>query len=202
MIMNKKVKFSLIAFTPLIAILIAIIVFILLNIFNLFLFALLIIVIFPYCLAYYSEYSLKGDYERDELSAYELNLIQENQNILKTIEVIIISFSLLFGLFTAIQFDLQIAGVSNSMLSLFSPPIGIDFFMATFVFIQVQVLGKDAYLTDAEIENLTIGIQKTDKIRNLISKLRLANFTRKGCYYSLFIQICLIYPTVSFNFSF
>jgi len=201
MSMNKKAKFALIAFTPLIAFLIALIVNILFNIFDLFLFAVLSIILLPYCIAYYSEYSLKGDYERDDLSAYELNLIQENQNILKTIEVIIISFSLLFGLFTAIDFDLQIAGVSNPMLSLFSPPIGIDFFMSTFVFIQVQVLGKDAYLTDAEIENLTLGIQKTDKIRNLIAKLRLANFTRKGCYYSLFIQICLIYPTISFSFS-
>ncbi|MHA2287321.1 MAG: hypothetical protein ACXABG_00915 [Promethearchaeota archaeon] len=200
--MSKKVKFALIAFTPLLAILIATIVFLLLNIFDLFLFALLTIIFLPYCIAYYSEYSLKGDYERDELSAYELNLIQENKNIIKTIEVIIISFSLLFGLFTAIEFDLQIAGASSSMFSLLGPPIGVDFFMSTFVFIQVQVLGKDAYLTDAEIENITIGIHKSDKIRNLISRLRLANFTRKGCYYSLFIQICLIYPSVSFTLSF
>jgi len=200
--MSKKVKFALIAFTPLIAIVIALIVNIVFNILDLFLFALLTIILLPYCIAYYSEYSLKGDDERDELSAYELNLIQENKNIIKTIEVIIISFSLLFGLFTAIDFDLQIAGVSSPMFSLLGPPIGVDFFMSTFVFIQVQVLGKDAYLTDAEIENLTIGSQKTEKIRNLISKLRLANFTRKGCYYSLFIQICLIYPSVSFTVSF
>jgi hypothetical protein len=200
--MSKKVKFALIAFIPLLAILGAIIVLFLLNIIDLILVVLITIIVLPYDIAFYVEYSLKGDYERDDLSAYELNLIQENKNIIKTIEVIIISFSLLFGLFTAIEFDLQIAGVPSSTFSLLGPPIGVDFFMSTFVFIQVQVLGKDAYLTDAEIENLTIGIQKTDKIRNLISKLRLANFTRKGCYYSLFIQICLIYPTVGFTISF
>ena len=128
-------------------------------------------------------------------------MIQENKNILKTIEVIIISFSVLFGLFTAIEFDLLIEGVELPMFSLLGPPIGIDFFMATFIFIQTQVLGKDAFLTDVEIENLTIGTQKTEKIENLILKLRLANFTRRGCYISLFIQICLIYPSISFTFS-
>jgi hypothetical protein len=197
--MNKKAKFALKAFIPLLAILVAIIVLFLLNIIGLFHIVLIIIIVLPYDIAYYVEYSLKGDYERDDLSAYELNLIQENKNIIKTIEVIIISFSVLFGLFTAIEFDLQIEGVPSFMFSLLGPPIGVDFFMSTFVYIQVQVLGKDAYITDAEIENLTIGIQKTDKIRNLIIKLRLANFTRKGCYYSLFIQICLIYPGVSFT---
>ena len=201
MSMNKKTKFALIAFTPLIAILIGIIVFILLDIFNWFLFSLLTIIILPYCIALYSEYSLKRDDERDELSEYELNLIQEKKNIIKSIEVIIISFSLLFGLFTAIEFDLLIAGVSSSMFSLLGPPIGVDFFTSTFVFIQTQVLGKDAYLTDSEIESLTIGFKKTDKIKNLISKIRLANFTRKGCFYSLLIQICLIYPMVGFTFS-
>ena len=200
MSMNKKVKFTLKAFIPLLAILVAISVLFLLNIIELFHVVLIILIVLPYDIAYYVEYSLKGDYERDDLSAYELNLIQENKNIIKTIEVIIISFSLLFGLFTAIEFDLQIEGVQNVMFSLLGPPIGVDFFMSTFVFIQVQVLGKDAYIKDAEIENLTLGSQKTDKIRNLISKLRLANFTRKGCYYSLFIQICLIYPSVSFGF--
>ena len=201
MSMNKKTKFALIAFTPLIAILVAIIVFILLNIFDLFLFSLLIIIFLPYCIAYYSEYSLKGDDERDELSAYELNLIQENKNIIKSIEVIIISFSLLFGLFTAIEFDLLIAGVSSFTFRLLGPPIGVDFFTATFVFIQTQVVGKDAYLTDAEIEDLTIGFKITDKIKNLISKIRLANFTRNACFYSLLIQICLIYPMAGFTFS-
>ena len=199
--MNKKVKFALLAFTPLLAILIAIIVFNFLNIFDLFLFSLLIIIILPYCIAYYSEYSLKGDDERDELSAYELNLIQEKKNIIKSIEVIIISFSLLFGLFTAIEFDLLIAGVSSFAFRLLGPPIGVDFFTSTFVFIQTQVLGKDAYLTDAEIEDLTIGFKKTDRIKNLISKIRLANFTRNACFYSLLIQICLIYPMAGFTFS-
>jgi len=198
--MNKKVQVALKAVIPLLAILVAIIVLFLLNIFTLFHIVLIIIIVFPYDVAFYVEYS-KRDYERDDLSAYEFNLIQENKNIIKTIEVIIISFSLLFGLFTAIEFDLQIEGVTNPMFSLLGPPIGVDFFMSTFVFIQVQVLGKDAYLTEAEIESLTIDSRKTDKIVNLISKLRLANFTRKGCYYSLFIQICLIYPSVSFNFS-
>lgn len=199
--MNKKTKFTLIVFTPLIAILFAIIVFISLNIFDLFLFSLLIIIFLPYCIAYYSEYSLKGDDERDELSAYELNLIQEKNNIIKSIEIIIISFSLLFGLFTAIEFDLLIAGVSSFAFRLLSPPIGVDFFTSTFVYIQTQVLGKDAYLTDAEIEDLTIGFKKTDKIKNLISKIRLGNFTRMACFYSLLIQICVIFPMASFTFS-
>ncbi len=201
MIMNKKAKFTLIAFTPLIAILVAIIVNFLLNIIDWFFIILIIIVVLPYDIAYYEEYSLKGDYERDDLSAYELNLIQENKNIIKTIEVIIISFSLLFGLFTAIEFDLLIAGVSSFTFRLLGPPIGVDFFTATFVFIQTQVLEKDAYLTDAEIGKLTIGFKKTDKIKNLISKIRLANFTRKGCFYSLLIQICIIYPMAGFTFS-
>jgi hypothetical protein len=196
--MNNKVKYALKAFIPLLLILVAIIVLFFSNIISLFHVALISVIVFPYDIAFYLEYSLKE--EREDLSAYEFNLLQENKNIIKTIEVIIISFSLLFGLFTAIEFDLQIEGVSNPMFSLLGPPIGIDFFMSTFIFIQTQVLGKDAYLSDAEIESLTIGSQKTDKIRNLLSKLRLANFTRKGCYYSLFIQICLIYPSVSFNF--
>jgi len=199
--MRKKVKFALIAFILLLAILVAIIVNFLLNIIDWFFIILIIIIVLPYDIAYYIEYSLKGDYERDDLSTYELNLIQEKKDIIKSLEVIIISFSLLFGLFTAIEFDLLIAGVSSSTFSFLGPPIGVDFFTSTFVFIQVQVLGKDAYLTDAEIENLTIGFKKTDKIKNLISKIRLANFTRKGCFYSLLIQICLIYPMASFTFS-
>ena len=200
--MKKKAKYALKAFIPPLAMFGAIIVLFLLNMIEVFHIVLIIIIVLPYDIAYYIEYSLKGDYEGDDLSAYELNLIQENKNILKTIEVIIISFSLLFGLFTAIEFDLQIEGVPFSTFSLLGPPIGVDFFMSTFVFIQVQVLGKDAYLKEEEIENLTIGMQKTDKIKNLVKKLRLANFTRKGCYYSLFIQICLIYPSVSFTISF
>jgi len=200
--MNNKVKFAIIASIPLMAILIVIVVFILLNIFDLYLIVLIVIIILPYSIAYYAEYSLNVNNERNILSAYELNLIQENKNLVKSIEIIIISFSLLFGLFTAIEFDLQIAEVPSSLfIRLISAPFGVDFFMSTFVFIQVQVLGKDAYLTDAEIENLTIGFNKTDKIKNLISKLRLANFTRKGCYYSLFIQICLIYPIAIFAVS-
>ena len=199
--MNKKTKYALKAFIPLLAMFGAIIVLFILNMIGVFEIVLIIIIVLPYDIAYYVEYSLKGDYERDDLSAYELNLIQENKNIIKTIEIIIISFSLLFGLFTAIEFDLQIEGVPFSTFSLLGPPIGVDFFMATFVFIQVQVLGKDAYLTEEEMANLTIDIRKTDKIKNMIIKLRLANFTRKGCYYSLFIQLCLIYPSVSFTFS-
>lgn len=196
--MNKKIKFALVAFIPSLTILIVIIVFILLNIIiDLIGFLLIFIIILPYSIAISAEYFLKEDDERDNLSEYELNLIQENKNIIKALEIIIISFSLLFGLFTAIEFDLQIAGVPSSLLiRLLGAPFGVDFFMATFVFIQVQVFGKDAYLTKAEIESLTIGFKKTNKIKNLVKKLRLANFTRKGCYYSLLIQICLIYPVV------
>jgi len=201
MIISTKVKFALRAFIFLLVILVAIIVLLLLNIIDVFLAVLIIIIVFPYDIAYFIEYSLKGDNERDELSAYEFNLIQERKNIIKTIEVIIISFSLLFGLFTAIEFDLLIAGVSSFTFGLLGPPIGVDFFTSTFVFIQTQVLGKEAYLTDAELVNLTIGFKKTDKIKNLISKIRLANFTRKACFYSLLIQICIIYPTAGFTFS-
>jgi hypothetical protein len=160
------------------------------------------IVVFPYCVAIYVEYPKRGDKKIENLSEYELNLIQEKDHIIKVIEIIIISFSLLFGLFTAIEFDLQIAEVPNFInLRLIGAPFGVDFFMSTFVFIQVQVFGKDAYLTEAELQNLTINSRKTDKIRNLLSKLHLANFTRRDCYYSLFIQICLIYPIVLFSFS-
>lgn len=201
MIISTKVKFALRAFIFLLVILVAIIVLLLLNIIDVFLAVLIIIIVLPYDIAYFIEYSLKGDNERDELSAYEFNLIQERKNIIKTIEVIIISFSLLFGLFTAIEFDLLIAGVSSFTFGLLGPPIGVDFFTSTFVFIQTQVLGKEAYLTDAELVNLTIGFKKTDKIKNLISKIRLANFTRKACFYSLLIQICIIYPTAGFTFS-
>ncbi|MFX0138005.1 MAG: hypothetical protein ACFFDN_30465, partial [Candidatus Hodarchaeota archaeon] len=90
--MNKKVKFALIAFIPLLAILVAIIVFFLLNIIDLFIIVLIIIIVLPYNIAYYVEYSLKGDNEDDKLSAYQFNLIQENKNIIKAIEIIIISF--------------------------------------------------------------------------------------------------------------
>ena len=201
MSLSKKVKIALIAATPMVVIFIANIVFFLLNSFDLFFFSLLTIIFLPYCIGYYSEYSLGGECKRDEISEYELNLIQENKNIIKTIEVIIISFSLLFGLFTAIEFDLLLAEVSSFTFRLLGPPIGVDFFTATFVFIQTQVLGKEAYLKDAELESLTIGTQKTEKINNLISKIRLANFTRKACFYSLMIQICIIYPTAGFTFS-
>ena len=202
--MNKKTKFALIAFTPPLTILFAIIIFFLLNIIiNLFAFLLIIIIVLPYSIAIFAEYSLKGDEESENLSDYELNLIQENQNLIKTLEIIIISFSLLFGLFTAIEFDLRLAGVPSSLfILLFGTPFGFDFFMATFVFIQVQVMGKDAYLTEVEIESLTIGFKKTKKIQNHVTKLRLANFTRKGCFYSLFIQIALIYPMVMNSFGF
>lgn len=202
--MNKKTKFALIAFTPPLTILIAILIFFLLNIIiNLFIILLIIIIVLPYSIAIFAEYSLKGDEESEKLSDYELNLIQENQNLIKTLEIIIISFSLLFGLFTAIEFDLRMAGVSSSLfILLFGTPFGFDFFMATFVFIQVQVMGKDAYLTEAEIESLTISFKKTKKIKNQVTKLRLANFTRKACFYSLFIQIALIYPIVMVSIGF
>jgi len=197
-ILNKKTKFALISFTPPLTILIVIIVFFLLSIaIDLFTILLAIVIVLPYSIAFFVEYSLRRDHENENLSDYELNLIQENQNLIKTLEIIIISFSLLFGLFTAIEIDLRLALVpSSKIIRLFSTPFGVDFFMATFVFIQVQVLGKDAYLTEAEIENLTIGVKKTEKIKNLVIKLRLANFTRKGCYYSLLIQIALIYPII------
>ena len=196
--MNKKIRFALVSSTPPLTILFVIIVFLLLHIsINLFVFILITIIVLPYCIAIYVEYSLRGDDETINLSDYELNLIQENANVIKSLEIIIISFSLLFGLFTAIEFDLQIAGVPSFLfIRLFGAPFGVDFFMATFVFIQVQVLGKDAYLTEAEIENLTIGFKKTKKIKNLVTKLRLASFTRKGCYYSLLIQIALVYPVI------
>jgi len=197
-ILNKRTKFAIIAFTPPLTILIVILVFFLLNIvIELFQFLIAIVIVLPYSIALFGEYSLRGDNENENLSDYELNLIQENQNLIKTLELIIISFSLLFGLFTAIEFDLRIAGLpSSQLILLFGTPFGFDFFMATFVFIQVQVMGKDAYLTEAEIESLTIGFKKTKKIKNHVTKLRLANFTRKGCFYSLFIQIALIYPIV------
>jgi hypothetical protein len=197
-ILIKKTKFALIAFTPPLTILIAIVVFFLLNIIiDLFTILLIIVIGLPYSIAFFVEYSLRGDDNSGDLSDYELNLIQENQNLIRTLEIIIISFSLLFGLFTAIEIDLRLAGVpSSTVIRLFSTPFGFDFFMATFVFIQVQVLGKDAYLTEAEIESLTIGVKKTKKTKNLVIKLRLANFTRKGCYYSLLIQIALIYPII------
>ena len=197
-ILNKRTKFALISFTPPLTILIAIVVILLLNIvIDLFQFFIAIVIVLPYSIALFGEYSLRGDDENENLSDYELSLIQENQNLLKTLEIIIISFSLLFGLFTAIEFDLRIAGMPSSLfILLFGTPFGFDFFMATFVFIQVQVMGKDAYLTEAEIESLTIGFKKTKKIKNQVTKLRLANFTRKGCFYSLFIQIALIYPIV------
>lgn len=83
----------------------------------------------------------------------------------------------------------------NLLASLF----GFNFFMATFVFIQTQVLGKDAFLKKSEIDSTNIDSQKTSKMIRLISKMRFANFVRKGCYFSLLIQISLVYPFVMGN---
>jgi hypothetical protein len=195
--MNKKIKFGIIAFIPSCTILVALVILLLFNIGNLILLLLYAIIVFPYCIAIYIEYSKNGNIKIEKLTEYELNLIQEKDHIIKALEIIIISFSLLFGLFTAIEFDLQIAGAPTSIfLRLIGAPFGVDFFMATFVFIQVQVFGKDAYLKEAELESLTTNSEKTDKIKNMLKILHLANFTRRGCYYSLLIQICMIYPIV------
>ncbi|MFX0075207.1 MAG: hypothetical protein ACFE96_07185 [Candidatus Hermodarchaeota archaeon] len=200
--MNKKIKYGIIAFIPSCTIFFALIILLLFSISILIILLMYTIIVFPYCIAIYLEYSKRGDKKIENLSDYELNLIQEKDHIIKALEIIIISFSLLFGLFTAIEFDLQIAEVPNSInLRLIGAPFGVDFFMATFVFIQVQVFGKDSYLTEAELESLTINSKKTDKIKNLLKRLHLANFTRRGCYYSLLIQICMIYPVVMFSVS-
>ena len=195
--MNNKIKYALIVFIPTFIILSTLIVFMLLNFIDVIILLLYSAIVLPYSIALYVEYSKIGDDKIDNLSEYELNLIQEKDSIIKSLEIIIISFSLLFGLFTAIEFDLQIAGVPTSIfLRLIGAPFGVDFFMATFVFLQTQVFGKDAYLSETEIENLTLSSKKTNKIINMLKRIRLANFTRKGCYYSLLIQICMIYPIV------
>ena len=198
MTMSKKFKLALLAFLPSIIVLLIFIVFVLwLAIFDWVIFFPLIIIIIPYNIAFVLEYTLEMGEERNRLSEYELSLIREKENIIKSLEIIIVSFSLLFGLFTSIEFDLIIAGMPNSQfIRLLGAPFGVDFFMSTFVFLQVQIFGKNAYLNSSEIDDLTVGFEKTSKIKNQLSKLSFANFTRKGCYYSLLIQICLIYPVV------
>ena len=91
------------------SILLVLIALMFLNIIDIINFLLYTVIAFPYCIALYIEYSKKGDPKIENLSDYELNLIQEKDNIIKSLEIIIISFSLLFGLFTAIEFDFQIA---------------------------------------------------------------------------------------------
>lgn len=195
--MNNKIKFALIAFVPSLSILLVLITLMFLNLLDIINFLLYTVIAFPYCIALYIEYSKKRDPKIENLSDYELNLIQEKDNIIKSLEIIIISFSLLFGLFTAIEFDFQLAGDPSSIfIRLIAAPFGVDFFMATFVYIQAQVFGKDAYLKNTEIEELAINSKKSEKIKNMLIKIRLANFTRKGCYYSLLIQISMIYPIV------
>lgn len=195
--MNKKTKYAIFVIIPLIAILGLLVTLFLLNVVDIIIVLLAASIVLPYGIAIYVEYSKTGEKKGEKLSDYELNLIQEKDSIIKTLEIIIISFSLLFGLFTAIEFDLQIAGVPTSIfLRLIGAPFGVDFFMATFVFIQTQVFGKEAYLKEVELEGLTTSSPKTEKIINMLKKLHLANFTRRGCYYSLLIQICMIYPIV------
>ncbi|GAG85286.1 unnamed protein product, partial [marine sediment metagenome] len=77
--LNKKTKFALISFTPPLTILIVIIVFFLLHIaIDLFTLLLAIVIVLPYSIAFFVEYSLRRDHENENLSDYELNLIQEN----------------------------------------------------------------------------------------------------------------------------
>jgi hypothetical protein len=195
--MSKKAKYAVLVFIPLIAVLSLLVVLFFLNIIDIILLLLVACIILPYGIAYFIEYSKSGAKLGENLTDYELNLIQEKDSLIKTLEIIIISFSFLFGLFTAIEFDLQTAGVPTSIfLRLIGAPFGVDFFMGTFVFLQTQVFGKEAYLTGAELESLTTDTDKTNKIKNMLQRLHLANFTRRGCYYSLMLQICMIYPIV------
>ena len=199
--MNRRIKFGLISFLPLLVVLS---LFCLIMIFNLnaYFYTLILIsmILLPYTIAFFIEYSENLNVNRENLSESELNLIQENKNIIKSLEIIIISFSFLFGLFTSIQFDLQIVGNdSYQLMNLLASLFGVNFFLATFVFLQTQVLGKDAFLIKPEIESLSLESHKTPKITQLVKKMRFANFIRKGCYYSLLIQITLVYPLIMAN---
>lgn len=199
--MHKKGKVGIIALLPMLMISLVFSMFIIFSIdFELTTIILIFLVTIPYSLAFFIEYSEKNDPKGGKLTESELNLIQEHKNIIKSLEIIIISFSFLFGLFTSIQFDLQLVGnASYKLMNLLASLFGVNFFMGTFVFIQTQVLGKDAFLKKSEIDSTTIETQKTSKMIRLIKKMRFANFVRKGCYFSLLIQISLVYPFVMGN---
>ena len=52
---------------------------------------------------------------------------------------------------------------------------------------------------DAQLLKKFVDKSSKTKIINIVKKMRFANFIRKGCYYSLLIQISLVYPLVMAN---
>ncbi len=151
--------------------------------------------LFPYLYAFYREYSIKAPIRETKLSEYDFYLIHQKKNIIKSMEIFSIILSFLFGLFITFNFNLLL--VQNPVAELIGyigSSFGINFFMATLVFIQTQVLEMKAFLSREEIENLSTNSLITKKIENFIKKLKFANFVRKGCYFSLLVQISIFYP--------
>ena len=68
--MNAKVKFALKAFVPLFLIIVAISTLFLLDVLELFHVILIILIVLPYDIAYYAEYSSKAEDERENISPY------------------------------------------------------------------------------------------------------------------------------------
>ncbi len=201
--MKKKLKIGICGILPLVIIVIIIFMLIIFKIqFNVMLFIFIFAAITPYIYAFYREFSVEEDLAEKKLSEYELNLIQENKQIVKTLEIMSLIFSFLFGLFTNLDFQLRLSqNPSAELIGYLSMLFAINFFMATFVFIQTQVLGKDAFLTKKEIEEISIKSPKTRKIENFLKRLHFANLIRKGCYFSLLVQICIFYPFSMINLS-
>ena len=80
--MSKKIKYGVIVFIPLFAILGLLSVLFFLNIIDIIMLLLFGSIILPYGIAIFTEYSKSGDKKVETLSEYELNLIQEKESII------------------------------------------------------------------------------------------------------------------------
>lgn len=193
--MNKKILLIL-CLTPIVIIGVLFLVFFILSIqIDYWMFLFITTILAPYCFAFYQEY--KADSDVQKLTEHELNLIQEKENIVKTFEIISIILSFLFGLFMTFNFDLLVnQHPFAEPISYIANSFAFNFFMSTFAFMQTQVLGKDLFLTEEEVENISITSPMTNKIMKFIKRFKFANFVRMAIYYSLLVQISVLYPII------
>jgi len=140
----------------------------------------------PFSISYFKEEGIKNN----TLSEYELNLIQEKDHIYKSLEIIIIPYSILFGLFINVHFNLQIArSTLYFVIDFFIIVIGTNLFVSIFALLGILFLGKELFLSKDEIKLLKINSQKTVKVKKLVNKIQWANIIRRGCIYSLYLQM-------------